>query len=205
MSAGYFDIQVNGYGGVDFNQDDLTAEALHAACLRLEADGVDGILATVITDTLDRMCHRLAVLVRLRETDPLARRLISGLHIEGPFLNETAGYRGAHPVDAIHPADADEMNRLLDAAGGLARIVTLAPERDAGLKVTRLLAGRGIVVSAGHCDPTFEQLSAAADAGLTMFTHLGNGCPMQVHRHDNIIQRGLALADRLWITFIADG
>ena len=50
-----------------------------------------------------------------------------------------------------------------------------------------------------------DQLRAGADAGLKMFTHLGNGCPMNVHRHDNIVQRGLAMAERLWIGFIADG
>ena len=205
MSDGYIDLQVNGYGGVDFNQDDLTAEGLHTACVRLEADGVAGILATVITEDVGRMVRRLANLARLREADPLAKRLVAGLHIEGPFLNEAPGYRGAHPVDAIHPADADEMKRLLDAAGGLTKIVTLAPERDPGMRVTRMLDRQGITVSAGHCDPSTDELKAAVDAGLRMFTHLGNGCPMQMHRHDNVIQRTLALADRLWITFIADG
>jgi N-acetylglucosamine-6-phosphate deacetylase len=97
------------------------------------------------------------------------------------------------------------MDRLLDAAGGLTRLVTLAPERDAGLKVTRRLAGQNIVVVAGHCDSTLEELRTAIDAGLTLFTHLGNGCPMQRHRHDNIIQRALSLHDRLLLCLIADG
>jgi N-acetylglucosamine-6-phosphate deacetylase len=205
MSPGYFDLQVNGYAGVDFNKDDLTPDELHRACRRLRDDGVGGILATVITEDVSRMAVRLANLARHRERDPLAREMIPGFHIEGPFLNETPGYRGAHPVDAIHPADPDEMKRLLDAAGGSARLVTLAPERDPGLRVTRLLSDAGVVVSAGHCDPTRDQLDAAIDAGLRMFTHLGNGCPMQVHRHDNVIQRVLSLADRLWVCFIADG
>jgi N-acetylglucosamine-6-phosphate deacetylase len=200
-----FDLQVNGYAGVDFNQDGLTADELHRACVRLEADGVGGILATIITERLDLMCRRLATLVELREKDPLARRLIAGVHIEGPFLNETDGYRGAHPRDAILPASVDAMKRLLDAAGGLARIVTLAPERDANLRVTRTLAAAGVVASAGHCDPTLDELRAAIDAGLSMFTHLGNGCPMQLHRHDNIVQRALSLAPELWLCFIADG
>ena len=79
---GFFDLQVNGYGGVDFNQDDLAPDALHRACERLEADGVAGILATVITDSLDRMARRLANLARLREQDSLAKRLNAGLHVE---------------------------------------------------------------------------------------------------------------------------
>lgn len=207
MTAGraYFDLQVNGYAGVDFNQDGLDAESLHRACERIEADGVAGFLATIITDDLDAMCARLSILASLRDADSLARRLIAGVHIEGPFLNEADGYRGAHPRDAIRSADVESMARVLDAANGLTRIVTLAPERDPGYAVTRLLASQGIVVSAGHTDATLDQLQQAIDAGLSMFTHVGNGCPMQMHRHDNIIQRALSLADRLWLCFIADG
>jgi N-acetylglucosamine-6-phosphate deacetylase len=203
-SPRYLDLQVNGYAGVDFNQDDLTADAFHAACARLRADGVS-CLATIISDDLDAMCGRLRRIVTLREADPLAAEVVRGVHIEGPFISGVDGFRGAHPRDAVRDAIPDEMERLLDAAGGLARIVTLAPERDAGCRVTRLLASRGIVVSAGHTDASVEQLLAAVDAGLSMCTHLGNGCPMQLHRHDNIVQRMLSLAGRVWVSFIADG
>lgn len=201
----YVDLQVNGYAGVDFNRDGLEADDLHRVCERLDADGVGGFLATIITDDLDAMCRRLSALASLRERDPLAKRVIAGLHIEGPFLNEQDGYRGAHPRDAIRPAELDAMARLLDAAAGLARIVTLAPERDERFVVTRRLAAQGIIVSAGHTDASLDQLRGAIDAGLSMFTHLGNGCPMQMHRHDNIVQRVLSLTDRLWVSFIADG
>jgi N-acetylglucosamine-6-phosphate deacetylase len=202
---GYFDIQVNGYGGVDFNQDDLGADDLHRACAKLRADGVDGILAAIITDAADRMVARLARLVALREADALARDIIAGIHIEGPFLNPTDGYRGAHPRDAIVAADLDLAARLLDAAGGLTRVFTLAPERDHGARVTRWLADRGVVVSAGHTDATLDQLREGIDAGLRMFTHVGNGCPAHLPRHDNIVQRALYLRDELWLSFIADG
>lgn len=201
----YVDLQVNGYAGVDFNRDGLEADDLHRVCERLDADGVGGFLATIITDDLDAMCRRLSALASLRERDPLAKCVIAGLHIEGPFLNEQDGYRGAHPRDAIRPAELDAMARLLDAAAGLARIVTLAPERDERFVVTRRLAAQGIIVSAGHTDASLDQLRGAIDAGLSMFTHLGNGCPMQMHRHDNIVQRVLSLTDRLWVSFIADG
>ena len=73
------------------------------------------------------------------------------------------------------------------------------------MRLTRYLADQGILVSAGHCDPSLDQLRAAIQAGLSMFTHLGNGCPTLLHRHDNIIQRVLSLADHLWICFIGDG
>src|SRR5690606_8999131 len=96
---GTFDIQVNGYAGVDFNGDDLNEEELHRACAALRADGVSGILATIITDKPARMIGRLKRLIALRGADNLARDVIAGLHIEGPFLSDEPGYRGAHPAD----------------------------------------------------------------------------------------------------------
>ncbi len=201
---GFVDLQVNGYSGVDFNGDDLSAETLHKACAQLQADGNAGILATIITDDVDVMGARLQRLVHLRGEDDLARDLIWGIHIEGPFINEIPGYVGAHPPAAVRPADVDAAERLLAAADGLTRIVTLAPERDPGLRTTRFLADREITVSAGHCNPSLAELEAAIQAGLSMFTHLGNGCPMLLDRHDNIIQRALSLAQSLWLCFVAD-
>ncbi len=205
MANGYFDIQVNGYMGVDFNREGLTAEELHLTCEHLAAHGVDGILATMTSEHIGVMAGRLARIVELRAADKLVAKMIPGFHIEGPFINETDGYRGAHPKDATHPANVDEMKRLLDAAGGLTKMVTLAPERDPGMATTKMLARQGVRVSAGHCNPTLDELNAGIDAGLSMFTHLGNGCPMLMHRHDNIIQRALSLRDKLWLCFIADG
>jgi len=199
------DLQVNGFGGIDFNQDSLTAEDLHEACIQLESHGVEAILATIITEKIEVMAHRLANLSRLRHLDSQARKTIVGFHIEGPFLNTEPGYRGAHPAEVIHSGKVDEMQHLLDAAQGLTRIVTLAPEADPGYKVTRMLADQGITVSAGHCNPSLDELRGAIDAGLRMFTHLGNGCPIHLPRHDNIIQRALNLADKLWLCFVADG
>jgi N-acetylglucosamine-6-phosphate deacetylase len=204
-SAKFFDLQVNGYAGVDFNQDDLTADQLHRACERLAADGVDGILATIITEHTGQMAARITRLAELRQGDPLAQRLIAGIHVEGPFLNPADGYRGAHPADAVLAADSGIMEQLLDAGDGLVRLVTLAPECDEALKVTRLLAQRGITVAAGHTDASLEQLKSAVQAGLSMFTHIGNGCPATLPRHDNIIQRALSLREQLWFSFIADG
>lgn len=200
-----FDLQVNGYAGTDFNSDNLTAETLHHACRCLVEDGCDAILATFITDEIPTLERRISKLVELREKDELASRMIAGIHIEGPFINPIKGYVGAHPPHAVKPANLDDAKRLLTAAGGLARLVTLAPEHDEGGKTTAFLASQKVTVAAGHCDPTLDQLRAACDAGLTMFTHLGNGCPVQMHRHDNIIQRALSLHDRLWLCFIPDG
>ena len=82
-ATGFFDLQVNGYGGVDLNQDDLGPDDLHALCRHLEADGVGGILATFTTESLEKMERRMANLVALRRKDPLAERIIAGIHIEG--------------------------------------------------------------------------------------------------------------------------
>jgi len=199
------DLQVNGYVGVDFNSNDTTAEDYLRACEALRRDGVEAILATLITDSIDNLCTRLNTIAAARESSPLVKEVITGVHIEGPFLNPEPGYIGAHPAEHAQPASLDGMKRLLDAAGGLARIVTLAPECDANFKVTRWLADQGVTVSAGHCNPTIDQLRGAIDAGLSMFTHLGNGCPLLLHRHDNIIQRVLSVSDQLFVGFIADG
>jgi N-acetylglucosamine-6-phosphate deacetylase len=147
----------------------------------------------------------LGNIVRVRGQDQVITDLIWGIHIEGPFLNETPGYIGAHPASFARPAKMEVAKRLLEAAGGLTKVFTLAPERDVGGCVTRLLAGQGVRVAAGHCDPTLDQLRAGIDAGLSLFTHLGNGCPMSLPRHDNIIQRTLSLSDQLHVGFIADG
>jgi N-acetylglucosamine-6-phosphate deacetylase len=202
---GYVDLQVNGYADVDFNADELNADAVSAVCERLREDGVAGILATVITADLDAMCRRLANICRVRDEDRAVADMIWGIHIEGPFLNEEAGFIGAHPVASARPADMETMKRLLEAAGGLTRIVTLAPERDDRQRVTNFLATQGVRVSAGHCNPSLDILRASIDVGLSLFTHLGNGCPLVLPRHDNVIQRVLSMSDRLYIGFIADG
>src|SRR6516225_8768051 len=95
QSTRYLDLQVNGYAGVDFNQDDLSDDAFVTACARLRDDGIV-CLATIITDDVDVMCRRLRRLVAFRESHPTAARVIAGIHIEGPFINGADGFRGAH-------------------------------------------------------------------------------------------------------------
>ncbi|MDF1737999.1 MAG: N-acetylglucosamine-6-phosphate deacetylase [Verrucomicrobiales bacterium] len=201
----YFDLQVNGYGGTDFCSNTMTAEAFHSACEALAADGIDSFLATIITDSVDALSGKLERMVKFRDEDPLIRKMVRGFHVEGPFISPVEGYVGAHPASEVRPANVDDAKRLIDAGNGLIRLMTLAPECDEGAKTTRFLAEEGITVSAGHCDPGMETLERAIDAGLSMVTHLGNGCPVTVNRHENFIQRALSLSDRLWICFIPDG
>src|ERR1044072_1841837 len=112
---GYFDLQVNGYGGVDFNSDGLSAEDFEKALLALRRDGVGLFLPTIITDTLEAMCARVGRVAELRDQSTLAREMLVGLHVEGPFINENDGYRGAHPRDAVRPAKVEEMKRIWEA------------------------------------------------------------------------------------------
>src|SRR5688500_15547477 len=167
-APGYVDLQVNGYFGVDFNADDLTSEDLHRACERLRADGVAAVLATVITDDVDVMCRRIARLAACRAADLLGADVIAGIHVEGPFISAAPGYVGAHPAAHARDANIHDAQRLVAAGDGLVKLVTLAPERDAGSEVTDWLVGQNVAVSAGHCDPTLDQLEAAIDAGLSL-------------------------------------
>ena len=198
-------MQVNGSGASIERGLARRRARVETSVRRLASEGVDGILATIITDELPKMEARLRALVKLRAGHPAVRRIVRGFHIEGPFLNPAEGFRGAHPSDAMITADESAMQRLLDAGDGLVRLVTLAPERDTAQRVTRMLVENKVVVSAGHTDATIDELKAGIDAGLSMFTHLGNGCPAHLPRHDNIVNRVLSLRERLWITFIADG
>jgi N-acetylglucosamine-6-phosphate deacetylase len=203
---GFLDLQVNGYVGVDFNRDEpLLEPEIEKLCASLTAGHVQGILATIITDSLPVMERRLQQLVHWHRASSEFRQIVRGIHIEGPFLNPADGYRGAHPADAVMKANPEAMARLLEAAGDLTRLVTLAPEQDPDGSVTRMLRDRGIVVSAGHTNASEEQLRLAIDSGLQMFTHLGNGCPQTLPRHDNIVQRVLSLRGQIWLCFIADG
>jgi N-acetylglucosamine-6-phosphate deacetylase len=199
-----FDLQLNGYKGVDFNGDDLSAAELRRACEAVRADGGGRMLATVITDRLDRMAARIDRLAELHAADPLVADVMAGIHVEGPFISPQRGYVGAHPPEHVLPATPAAADRLVAAGRGLVRLVTLAPEHDEEQATIRRLSQRGVLVSAGHCDPSAEVLERAIDAGLAAFTHLGNGCPLTLHRHDNVIQRVLA-ADRLrWVMLIPD-
>ena len=200
-----FDLQVNGYAGVDFGVEDLNADDLNRICQALRDDGFDSILATLITDSIPNLCGKLENLARLRAQNPLVEQMIAGFHVEGPFLNPSSGYIGAHDPSEVIPASADDAQKLLDASAGQLKLVTLAPECDSGFGAIERLSSHGVAVSAGHCNTSLDQLEGAIDAGLCMITHLGNGCPIDLPRHDNIIQRVLSLRDRLWICFIPDG
>jgi len=205
LVSGWIDLQVNGYAGVDFNADTLTLPEVIGACERLRTDGVERIFATIITAPMESMIAKINRMAKWINEVPEIGRTIGGLHIEGPFLSPLDGYAGAHPRDAIHPATIDAAKRLVDAGEGNVRLMTLAPECDKLANVTRELTTMNIAVAAGHSNASLDDLNRSIDAGLCLFTHLGNACPNLMPRHDNIIQRVLSLSDRLSISLIADG
>jgi N-acetylglucosamine-6-phosphate deacetylase len=201
----HVDLQVNGYAGVDFNGDGLSTDQCLHACRIMRSHQVDRCLGTVITDSMDAMCARIGRLADAIENDGEVAKTMAGIHVEGPFLSPLDGYAGAHPKHEIRAANIEDAQRLVEAGRGHVRLVTLAPEQDAAGKTTNWLNDQGIIVAAGHTNATLNELDVAIDSGLKMFTHLGNACPSEVPRHDNIVQRVLSRASQLAISFIADG
>lgn len=126
------ELQFNGYRGVDFNTDDLSLPAMQKACAALKADGGGRMLATVITDQLDRMVARIERLAEFHAADAHIRDAIAGIHVEGPFISPLPGYVGAHPAKHVLPAEVSAAQRLVDAGRGLVRMLTLAPEHGSG-------------------------------------------------------------------------
>ena len=146
----------------------------------------------------------LAAIARAREQEPILRRAIPGVHLEGPFLSPEDGPRGAHPAASIRDPDWDLFRGIQEAAGGLIRLVTIAPERPGAIGVISQLRQAGIVVGIGHTDAKDTDIDHAVEAGARLSTHLGNGAHAVLPRHRNYIQKQLAV-DALVASLISDG
>ena len=205
LDCGYIDLQVNGYVGVDFNAPTTSQADLERAAVAMQQHGVRAALPTIITADLDSMCQCIGNLVQSMSAGTVAAQLFRGIHIEGPFLSPQSGYIGAHPGEYALASCPKSLQRLLDASMGYARLLTLAPEIDVDGQLTRLCVERRCAVAAGHTDAQMDDLERTIAAGLSVFTHLGNGCPRLMDRHDNIIYRALRFRDHLTYTVIADG
>ncbi len=203
-AAGLFDFQVNGFGGVDFQRDNLTSTEFAHAVAALRQHGTSGIFATLITDEIDALCRRFAALEKLCATVPSAGAAILGYHLEGPWLSPTPGYRGAHPAGPMRASTFADYERLQAAAHGRLRLITLAPEWPGSAEFIAAVTQQGVHVSLGHTNASEAEIDAAIRAGARFCTHLGNGCPLELPRHDNIVQRLLA-RDELTACFIPDG
>jgi N-acetylglucosamine-6-phosphate deacetylase len=200
----WFDFQINGFGGVDFQAATLSQAELEHAVRVLRRHGVAGIFLTLITDEIDAHCRRLENFEKLRTASAEVNRMILGYHIEGPWLSPEPGYRGAHPPGPMHAPSINEFERLQSAAGGHVRLITLAPEWPGSAECIAAITEAGVHVSIGHTDASETQIDESIRAGARFCTHVGNGTPLQLHRHDNIIQRMLA-RDELTACLIPDG
>jgi N-acetylglucosamine-6-phosphate deacetylase len=195
---GLFDLQVNGFGGIDFNAPDLTADRVAEALVRMRGTGVTRCLPTLITSSFDEFAKSAGVLARV------AHPAIAGIHMEGPYLSPEDGARGAHQRAYIAPPSVDDFTRRQHAAGGRIVLVTLAPELPGAMPFIEHLVAAGVRVAIGHTAATPRQIGDAISAGATLATHLGNGCPQMLPRHPNVIWELLA-ADAVFASVIVDG
>jgi N-acetylglucosamine-6-phosphate deacetylase len=195
---GLFDLQVNGFAGVDFSDAGASDEVLGRALDAMRPTGVTRCLPTLITSALESFAACARRLVRL------GHPAVAGIHMEGPYLSPEDGYRGAHARAFVRPADLDDFRRRQDAAEGRIVLVTLAPEVPGALPLVEHLVAAGVRVAIGHTAADGAQVRAAVAAGATLSTHLGNGCPGLLPRHPNVIWEQLG-EDRLLASFILDG
>jgi N-acetylglucosamine-6-phosphate deacetylase len=204
IAPGLVDLQVNGYGGEEFTDGNLTVDAVRRISAAVERDGVTTYLPTVVTASLDLHLHVLRTIADAMTSCETVRRRVAGIHLEGPYISAADGPRGAHPLEHCRAPNWDEFRRLQDAASGHIKLLTISPEFAAAAEFIRRVVASGVLVSIGHTNADAEQIRAAVDAGARMSTHLGNGAPAYVHRHRNCIWDQLA-DDRLTATIIADG
>jgi N-acetylglucosamine-6-phosphate deacetylase len=194
LAPGIFDLQINGYGGIDFQQDNLTLAELLGATRQLLAAGCTRFLLTLITDSWPKLTARLRHLRDLRRQSAELQSAIAGWHVEGPFLSTEEGFHGAHNPNLMldpTPAHIRELRAITESDPLL---LTIAPERPGALEAVALAKSLGIKTSLGHTNAPAEILRKAVAAGATAFTHLGNGCPRELDRHDNIVWRALDTA-----------
>ncbi|WP_245676625.1 N-acetylglucosamine-6-phosphate deacetylase [Devosia elaeis] len=204
LSAGFVDLQVNGYAGHDLNDGVPSRETLEALASRLLQAGVTCFAPTLITASETALCAALRGIATARRQSQLLSQMIAFVHVEGPSLDPADGPRGAHPLEHVRAPSLDEFARWQEAGEGLVGMVTLSPHYPEAPAYIRGLAEQGVLVSIGHTGASPERITAAADAGARLSTHLGNGAANLLPRHPNFIWAQLS-DDRLTASFIADG
>lgn len=204
LSPGLIDLQVNGFAGIDFNSGTITAAELDHALEAMLRTGVTTCLPTIITAYPGELESRFKALDAAIGGSRLGPLMCPGYHLEGPFLSPVDGFSGCHPPRAMTAANPALVDRLQAMVTRPILMVTVAPEIDGALDLIRALSHSGRIVALGHTAADFEQVQAAAAAGATLSTHLGNGMPQTTHKLANPIFAQLA-EDRLTASFIADG
>lgn len=204
VAPGLVDLQINGFGGQEFNDEGLTTAQIERMCRACDAMGVVRFYATVTTHSRGILTGAVRALARAyRESVEVARR-VAGIHLEGPYVSAEDGPRGAHPREYCRAYDWDEFRGLQDAAEGNIRLLTLSPEYPGADEFIARVVESRVVVAIGHTNADSAQIQQAAAAGATLSTHLGNGAHATIRRHPNYIWDQLA-DDRLTATLIADG
>ncbi|MFC3301112.1 N-acetylglucosamine-6-phosphate deacetylase [Parvularcula lutaonensis] len=195
VAPGFIDLQVNGGGGVLFN-DDPSLEAIKAIGAAHRNFGTTSFLPTLISDTVEKIDLALIAAEQgLAENTPG----LIGIHLEGPFLSPQR--HGIHNPAHFQTPDAELLDRLKAPKGG-SLMMTLAPE-EVPAKLLRQLSSRGVKLAAGHTAATYAQTVDALKAGVTGFTHLFNAMPPMLSRAPGPV--AAALESEAWCTLIADG
>lgn len=200
---GFVDLQVNGFMNVDFTSINLTDELFQFAVDELVKSGTAAFCPTVVTASKDVYAHTLPLIAETMNRPENSGRIL-GIHLEGPFLSPQPGARGVHDERYIHAASIEYFKYLYDLANGKISILTVAPEEPGALELIAYASGHGITVSIGHHLSDDSTIDKAVYAGAKACTHIGNGLPNLIPRHNNPLWKELT-DDRLWGLFITDG
>jgi N-acetylglucosamine-6-phosphate deacetylase len=204
LCPGFFDPQVNGFAGVDFNSPRLTPEGLHQAARSLASTGVTHFLPTLITSSQGRMVRQLKMITRILRNDSLLRKMCLGIHLEGPYISPEDGPRGVHPREFIRLPRWEELEKSQEACEGQIKCVTLAPELEGAIPFIKKAVAKGIIIGIGHTNAPEEVIEEAVQAGARLSCHLGNAIPKPSPRQQNPILKQLAL-NPLMASIIVDG
>jgi N-acetylglucosamine-6-phosphate deacetylase len=195
LVPGFVDIHNHGGGGASFTSG--TVEDVLKGIHTHRLHGTTTLVASTVTGDMDFLAQRAGLLSELAEQSDLA-----GIHFEGPFISPCR--KGAHSEALLRDPDPADVRKLVDAARGQAKMVTLATELPGGLDSVRLLAEHGVIAAIGHTDATYEQTVEAIDAGATVATHLFNAMPQLGHREPGPIA-ALLEDERITVELINDG
>lgn len=201
---GLIDLQINGINGIDYNTTTLTQEEVVDTTHYLLSQGVTTFLPTVITNSDESIIKLVGTIAQACRSNSLVNECVWGIHLEGPFISPKDGAKGAHDAQYIKAPDWEVFSKFQEAAEGRIRLITIAPEWEGSCSFIEKCREHGIIVSMGHSLANTEDINNAVKAGLTMSTHLGNGIPLMLKRHPNMIWDQLA-ADELYAGIITDG
>jgi N-acetylglucosamine-6-phosphate deacetylase len=206
LAPGFVDIHIHGAGGRDVME--TGADAIGHVTQTVGRYGTTAMLATTVTaspdDTLQSL-ERIARWAANRDASKLPAAPaadVLGIHFEGPFIS--AIRRGVHPPEWIAKPSADLLDRMLEAADGWGRILTLAPEAEGALDLVKRGRQSGLVVAMGHSNATYEEAIRAIEAGASHATHTFNAMRPFSHRDTGIIGAVLTRKD-VTAEVIADG